>query len=403
MDINFLISFKNLEDCKILEDEVINNIFEISKNSSLKYRQRKKKKLNNILKNKNIQNKKEQIVNITNLYLNKLTKNNIDIILAEFIKKSGIISKDEYKEILKSLFIKIIYEVNFVSEYLNFMKLLISVYYKKFNFEPDYFFYLIEKKIEYDYLNIKDDIFFKKFEGENYRKSNLILIKKLVEEKFLDPKILNFVKSILLNHNNIPDIYVWLKDYKLTLSEQNKIEKLSNTNINFRSKVLLNNLLNLESESESESENININDKIIIEYNNIKNDTKIVRNLNINQDIESQNIYEEYFLLNDIKEVGEYILEECSSANKKNNFCKIGIEIFTNGNHETKDKILKLYNILIKKKSLYKSNLSRGLMLFLKKNKNTNKNSTKLFLQYLLSKGITNGIEFMFKKYKVNS
>jgi hypothetical protein len=401
MDINFLISFKKLEGCKNLEDKVINNILEISKNSSLKYRQRKKKTLNNILKNKNIQNKKEQVVNITNLFLNKLTNDNTDIILEEFVKRFGIISKDEYNTILKSLFIKIIYEINFISEYLNFMKLLISIYYEKFNYEPDYFFDLIEKKIEYDYLNKKDDIFFKKFNNENYRKSNLILIRKLVEEKFLDSKMLNFVKSILLNQNDIPDIYVWLKDYKLTLSEQNKIENLSKTNINFRSKVLLNNLLNLENENENE--NININDKIIIEYNNIKNDTKIVRNLNINQDIESQNIYEEYFLLNDIKEVGEYILEECSSANKKNNFCKIGIEIFTNGNHETKDKILKLYNILIKKKSLYKSNLSRGLMLFLKKNKNTNKNSTKLFLQYLLSKGITNGIEFMFKKYKVNS
>ena len=403
MDINFLISFKKLEGCKNLEDKVINNILEISKNSSLKYRQRKKKTLNNILKNKKIQNKKEQVVNITNLFLNKLTNDNTDIILEEFVKRFGIISKDEYNLILKSLFIKIIYEINFISEYLNFMKLLISIYYEKFNYEPDYFFDLIEKKIEYDYLNKKDDIFFKKFNNENYRKSNLILIRKLVEEKFLDSKMLNFVKSILLNQNDIPDIYVWLKDSKLTLSEQNKIENLSKTNINFRSKVLLNNLLNLENENENENENININEKIIIEYNNIKKDTKIVRNLNINQDIESQNIYEEYFLLNDIKEVGEYILEECSSANKKNNFCKIGIEIFTNGNNETKDKILKLYNILIKKKSLYKSNLSRGLMLFLKKNKNTNKNSIKLFLQYLLSKGITNGIEFLFKKYKVTS
>ena len=31
MDINFLLSFKNIEGCKTLEDNIINNIFEISK------------------------------------------------------------------------------------------------------------------------------------------------------------------------------------------------------------------------------------------------------------------------------------------------------------------------------------------------------------------------------------
>ena len=298
---------------------------------------KKEKKLNNILKNKNIQNKKEQVVNLTNLFLNKLTKDNTDIILTEFIKKFGVINKDEYNLILKSLFIKIIYEVNFISEYINFMKLLISVYNKKFNFEPEYFFNLIEKKIEHDYLNMKDDNFFKKFEDENYRKSNLILIKKLVEENFLDKKILNFVKSILLNQGNVPDIYVWLKNNKLTQSEQNKIENLCNGNINFRSKVLLNNLLNLENDCDNE--NIDVNDKITIEYNDIvKKETKTVRNININQDIESQNIYEEYFLLEDIKEISDYIIDECPSANKKNNFCKVGIEIFVKENKDIKIK-----------------------------------------------------------------
>ena len=34
------------------------------------------------------------------------------------------------------------------------------------------------------------------------------------------------------------------------------------------------------------------------------------------------------FLLQDINEVSDYIIDECSSANKKNNFCKVGIDIF---------------------------------------------------------------------------
>jgi hypothetical protein len=396
MDINFLLSFKNLNECQFLEKDVISSILEMSKSSSLKYRQRKKKSANSILKNKNMQNKKEEVVNLTNLYLNKLTSDNIDIILSEFVKKFGEISKEDYDIILKSLFVKILYEINFIDVYLNFMKLLISVYYKKLNLEPKYFFNLIEKKIEYDYLNKKEnELFFKKFENENYRKSNLILIKKLVEKDFIDLKLLSFVKSILLNQNKIVDIYVWFKDNKLTSSEQKKLENISNTDINFRSKVLINSLLNLESD-------ININNNVVVSYEDIVEKVKVVRNVNINQDIESKNIYEEYFLLQDDNEVGEYIINECSSANKKNNFCKVGIDIFSSGESEIKSKILKLYSNLIKKKSLYKSNLSRGLMLFVKRSKNVDKNSIKLFLQFLASKGITNGIEYMFKKYKIN-
>jgi hypothetical protein len=207
--------------------------------------------------------------------------------------------------------------------------------------------------------------------------------------------LLSFVKSILLNQNKIVDIYVWFKDNKLTSSEQKKLENISNTDINFRSKVLINSLLNLESD-------ININNNVVVSYEDIVEKVKVVRNVNINQDIESKNIYEEYFLLQDDNEVGEYIINECSSANKKNNFCKVGIDIFSSGESEIKSKILKLYSNLIKKKSLYKSNLSRGLMLFVKRSKNVDKNSIKLFLQFLASKGITNGIEYMFKKYKIN-
>lgn len=395
MDINFLLSFKNLNECQFLEKDIISSILEMSKSSSLKYRQRKKKSVNSILKNKNMQNKKEEVTNLTNLYLNKLTNDNLDVILSEFVKKFGVISKEDYDIILRSLFVKILYEINFIDVYLNFMKLLISVYYKKLNLEPEYFFNLIEKKIEYDYLNKKEnENFFKKFENENYRKSNLILIKKLVEKDFLDSKMLTFIKSILLNQNEVADIYEWFKDNKLSASEQNKLENISNSDINFRSKVLINSLLKLESD-------ININNNVVINYEDIVKKEKVVRNVNVNQDIESKNIYEEYFLLQDNNEVGEYIINECTSANKKNNFCKVGIDIFCNSENEIKSKILKLYSILIKKKSLYKSNLSRGLILFIKRNKNSDKNSIRLFLQFLSSKGISNGIEYMFKKYKV--
>jgi hypothetical protein len=421
MKVNFLLSFKDNDNLKYLDNNILSKILSTFSTSTLKYRQRKKRVFNNILKNKNIQDKKEKIINKTNLFLNKLSEDNIEIILENFLKTIGEVSIEDYEKIQLAIYIKILNEINFVTIYLKFIKLLFALYYKKCNLIPSYFFNLIQSKVEFDYLNKKDiDYLLKKYNNENYRKANLILIKNLIDENFLDRKLIKFVNSILINQNNIYDIYEWFKEKDLTSSEKNKLELKSNDDINYRSRVLLNNLLHIDKDINIKIKknnftdiNIDINEEINLNNNN-NNKFNNIESIKINngikkynkiesQNIEFKNIYEEYFLLLDEKEVIEYILNECQNAIQKNNFSYIGIIIFFDSNNDIKNKLLNLYSILIKKKKLYKSNLSRGLMIFIKNNKDYEKYKTDIryFLKFLLKKGITNGIEFLYKKFDV--
>ena len=106
-----------------------------------------------------------------------MTNENVNLILEDFLKRTNIISEKEYSLVLKTIYIKILNEINFVDNYLIFSKLLFSIYYKKSGYTPQYFFNLIEKKINYDYFNKSNDenLFYEKYNIENYRINNLIL------------------------------------------------------------------------------------------------------------------------------------------------------------------------------------------------------------------------------------
>ncbi len=85
----------------------------------------------------------------------------------------------------------------------------------------------------------------------------------------------------------------------------------------------------------------------------------------------------------------------------KKNLNKKIKDICINENIECDDDGINLVDELIKKKALFKSNISKGLVMYLNKHENPESNKIVLILKYLKNNNITKNIEHIFKKYKV--
>ena len=407
MNIQTFLEYKNYKENKILNLDNIKNFNLIIKKYKNKYN---KKKNNNILKNFTLKNNKNKIENKTNLILNKLSSKNIDLIIEEFIKSINFKDIFEYHIFLKTLYIKILNEIQFIDIYIKFFKFITELYEYKFNYTQEYFIIILESKINYDYLNnnLNENMeWLENYNNENYRKNNLEIIRYMVNKNLLNNKILKLLNSIILNQTKYYcDIYNWFLNNNITNTEKSKINIIiKNNNLNFRNKTLLTNLIN-------NKENNNIINNTFIQ-NNKNNINKInISKFKNNTDkkvtierfnIESTNIYEEYLHLELIEEVINFIKDDCKTANIKNCFCKNGLKIFFSNNTSIKNNelILSLFNKLIESKSLYKSNLSRGLLLLIKENKKLDINKLKKYLYFLKNNCITKGIDFLLKKYNI--
>ena len=115
-----------------------------------------------------------------------------------------------------------------------------------------------------------------------------------------------------------------------------------------------------------------------------------------------ENIIEEYIYIGSPEEIINFITNECKDLESKNLFCKELLNRFFN--IDTKSKLIcDLFYELINKKIIFKSNISRGLILFLESTP-SNKISTNLMeylLKFLKTNNITKNIEHLFKKYKI--
>lgn len=249
--IDKFMSYKYLE----LNQNLDNDTLEIFNNISFK---KKKiiKKNNNFLKNNKIQSKKDTIYNKVNLILNKLTENNFFKLIEEFIDNINYINYNDFNQVLKTFYIKIINEINFIKLYLKFFKYIVYIYYKVYNYDFSYFINIIEIKFKYDYINknIIDEenelfSFIISLTNENKQLNNLILINNLIDNNLLSDNIIEYCENILINQEiYFSDIYYWY-NYKFNYKKINEndkinINKIINNNfINFKDKVLLENLI----------------------------------------------------------------------------------------------------------------------------------------------------------------
>ena len=417
MNIETFKTLKNSPTVLILNEDIKNLISLLAvgnKRASKNYN----KGGNQLLKNPKMQLLKDKIENKVNLVLNKLSEMNLNNLLYDFIESINKINNNDYMEIQKAFYVKMQADIGFVNIYLEFFKILRNVYKEVYNFDCDFFFKIIETKFLVDYgtnnrypENLQ---FLNDYEDESKRINNLTIIRKMLKNNILLPEIEIEIDTLIINQNNyFADIYYWFQNEKISSDIKNKIKnKIINNSLPLREKVLLDNLLDpkdkvLKAKVEYDTTMIK---KIITSptYEPVK---KIVIVKNI-QDIdtlklETENIIEEYLESLELDDIKEFIEERCKDALSKNKFCQYIFDKYFDVSMETSTKIIDLIKILVKKQILYKSNLSRGVLLIYSNwndvsldYNNPNKKMKELLI-CLKNMGITKFLETLLKTYKI--
>ncbi len=458
LNIDSFIQCKYIDECFNLDIDIINTILNTFNNSdNLKIKKNKKIILQkqNILKNSKIQIIKDKVINKINLILNKLSENNSNNLVIEFINNIKFDDEKDFKEFSKAIYFKILNEFKFVKRYLEFYKIITLIYNKVYNYDTLTLINIIENKFKLDYLadTIVDTkyLFIIDISGEDYRLNNLYLIRELVNNNIISSNIYEYIDNIIINQNKYySDIYYWFINNCLTESQLLQIHSIINnydniTNLSTRDKILLeslsknilnnnktkNNLTNnktinettneikehilneiqdetineLTNESNNKSNNES-NNKITNEPNNkiiIKNKNLIIKKDNI-FNIEIENIINEYLYLESIEEIEYFINNSCIDAMTKNIFSEVVITIYFKSDLDDSNKIIILLKELIKKQILFKSNLSRGLLNLYNKYTNNiinNKVKFKNILSVLKNMGITKGLESLILKNNI--
>lgn len=297
IDINYFLSKKNVEEQ--LEENIIEilNTFFNNKNVD-------KPRNSSILKNQTIQTHKKLLVNKTNLILNKLSEKNIDNLIEEFVKSINTITSEEFEEIQKTFYIKIILDIKFLKNYFNFLINILYIYNKVYNYNINFFINIIQTKFMLDYINNDNNekyLFLEDFTSEEKRVNNLIILNYLLENKYFKNELLNECTDIIINQKKYYyDIYYWIKINNL--SNINILNIINNNVISNREKILLCSLIDNDKEDIKELE------EKIEEYNLIINDYLITKSLEdicnyINKNKESflEILIENYFIYNSIK------------------------------------------------------------------------------------------------------
>ena len=359
ISIDFILSFRNHPELQTLDTKTIDTINKLCINNK-KYKNNNDTAHNMILKNPKLQNKKDNIENKVNLILNKLSENNIDNLLLEFINNIGQISSEEYNNVQKAFYMKIISEINFVKIYLKFFISINFIYNKVQNYNMELFISLIETKFYYDYtdnLVLSDDCkFIADMNTESYRINNQTIIKNLNIMNIFNNDIIEECKDILYKQTKyLSDIYYWFQFYNITNNDMEIINKiLKGENIITRDRILL----------ESLTKPTNKKEETINEVKKVEATKDVLL-------LEISNILDEYLLMGCIDDVVYFIEKKCTDALSKNKFCYNLIERYSNN----EDKLLDLIKTLYSMEVINKNNINNGITLYKKK---TNYNENKI-------------------------
>lgn len=395
LDLNVFLTYKTYNNVQDLDSNT-QDLLSVLFGNTEKYKNLKKTKKNiNILKNQKLQNKKDNIVNRVNLILNKLSESNIDNLIIEFIENINQVSLENFEDIQKAFYFKTISEINFVKIYLKFFKVIGYLYNKVQSYDLSFFISIVETKFNIDYMQqpINSDkyTFLIELEGETKRMNNMILIKNLVDLNFCSDKLIHLCDKVILNQTiYLPDIYHWFnsKNKELTKNEIDVIKSILNSINTPRDKILLENLINKVKTTQSVVKEV---EREIVVGDTIK--------------LETENIIDEYVLIKSFDDIKHFIDTRCVDAIAKNKFCEQLIDKYFLVNIESSQDIIELIKSLIKSHTLFKSNLSRGLIMLNNnwKDKSLDYNKPIMRMKTLLSMmksiGITKGLESLIDYY----
>lgn len=394
LDINKFISLKTNESALNLDNNLLISLKELFGDLNKKKNNKNESGGVHILKNQKLQNKKETMTNKVNLILNKLSESHMNNLLSEFLENINQINNDEYIEIQKTFYLKMIAEPVFMDIYLKFFKLISFIYNKVLQYDISYFINLVQNKFYYDYKNIDCDDFLKNLNNENNRLANLQLIINMVNNNIVSKNIYNECDDIIINNkNNIIDTYHWfnLRNKSLTTDEKNKLTLLlDNIPKLSREYILLNSLLENKETT-----------------NNIVKPTKVTINKNHLNALECDNIIEEYILIKSLDDIKYFINNRCVDAINKNIFCENLINKYFNSKKETIKELNNLMKLLIDEQLLFKSNLSKGLALVYNNWKelvidlNNPTDKMKQLLTFYKTLNISKNIEYIYNDFSI--
>lgn len=379
---------KNSPQNKDLDSGIISFILDsFDNNDSKKSKKFSSYKKNNIIqKNSKVKIVKDKVSSKVKLILNKLSQNNVNNLVLEFIQNIKINTNEEYNEFLKTMYGKILSEISFVKTYLTFLKYIACTYNKLLNFDISFFVELVENKFMSDYFNGNNDEFCDDF-NEDYRANNLKLIREMIAMDFFDNNIEQHINAKILSQNvYLADIYYWFKDVPLDTNTVTSIKDILTTHhdIEVRDKILLQNIIApYETEPVKKSKLVFKKKKAT----NLTFDDSVVELLN------------DYLINDNYIIIKSFIESNCKEITEKNKFCEIMLNMYLNNNYKC---VLDLTEELINNQVLFKSNISKGLINIYNNDETqikNNKNEQEL-VNKLKILGITKNLDFIMDKYK---
>jgi hypothetical protein len=359
-----LYKYKNDTKCMILNDTIVSGILDLFSKSNIKIVRGPKKQIN-VMKTNKIQAKKELDENKLIMIMNKISDNNINELIGEYIGNILVDTLEKYEMIQFEILQKMIKDIKFINNYIQFTLKIFIIEKQRLNILPIFFIDNLKETIESS-------------NDEMERNACFQIIKCFHNNNFFNENVILYMSNKILNSDNIIDIYNWFNGLNIDKYKNNildVINKCDKLNLN-REKILLESLID---------KNIKV---IIPTINNIKNEDIFITSIN--------NILDEYLFIKSTDEIIEFIKTECVNINEKNILCR---EILYQYTITEDNDLFKLLENLVKHKVLFKSNISKGLLLLL--NNNIQSKYIIDILKFLKNNNITKNIENLFKKYKV--
>ena len=359
-------------DCSYLDEDIIQNITNIMSKSNIKPNKAVKKQVN-VMKTNKIQAKKDLNENKVIMIMNKISDNNINNLTVEYITNVLVDTEEKYNSIQDEIFNKIIKDIKFIDNYIKFALNVFMIEKHRLNLSPERFI----ENIIVSYNNA----------NENVRIGAYMMIQKLVKCNFFNNNIIDYISNIVLNNTaseRFIDTYHWF----------NNLEQCTNS-FNIDTYIEgINNMIILCGKNNMNRE------KILIESIIEKVPVRIVCNDEaeiLNNDTNINGIIEEYLEDEEITTVSAYLDAECKEIDDKNNFARV---VFINYIDTFNEKLFEMLETLINEKVLFKSNLSKGLVLLLQDSE-IDRDAVINILKFLKNQNITKNIENIFRKYKV--
>jgi hypothetical protein len=262
MDLATLLSIKNNKECLELPKNFIGKVSH--------------KKIKIVRKNKICLNDN---INKLTLLLNKLTNDNINYIVCDFLKSIKINNNEDYISIINCIYDKMIMDNNNIDIYVKFLSYIFDINTIKYQYSNEFLF---------DKLN-------------NINNNHIKIITYMININILN-NIVDDLYSYLVNNKHYEQLYIFITNYNKKIDNDININDIDINDINdIRIKLMFQVLLDNNIDGSSIDNNITspINEPI--------NNNNLIDLVN--------NLVEEYLIMDNIDDI-KYVFDDLNNNDK---------------------------------------------------------------------------------------